>query len=289
MGQITKFVAEGNTYTFPTSPGDQDYSDNFKQVMTSFVKVAGADGGVDAYGSGRAPAPVGKIQVGIYLVSSTRNGMQTLRDGLASIREWGVGQLYFQPTNTVLIPRWCICRLSNIDPAEERHKNTDLFQPVKLTFEGQPFWYTPGNQVLWNGQYTFDGTMTWDNSASGFNTITGSGSFTVTNNGNAFTHGRFVAKVTGATAFSSLIVRRLVNSAIVDEMVYQGPLVQNDVMEFSPRNQWVLVNGVDKFAKFSFKHPDWLRLLPGVNTIQVILDDSAAVVSAAVRYYERYI
>ncbi len=258
--------------------------------MTRYSTIPGADGGIDEYGTGRAPGPKGQIQFGIVLVSATRAGMQTLRDDLARMREWGVGQLYFQPTNLALPPRWCVCRIDKIDPPEQRDKNTDLFQPVKLTYTtGDPFWYLPGNQKLWDGTYTFNGAITWDDSASGFSTVNGSGTLSVTNPGNAFTHGRFVAKVTGATGFSSLVVRRVLNSTTVDEMVLQTPLVQNDVLELDPRKQWVLVNGVDKLSRFTFRHPDWLRLLPGVNSVQVILDDPAAQISAAIRYFERYV
>lgn len=287
---ITRFVAQGNTYTFPISPGDQDYHDNFKDVLNKTSKIPGADGGIDEHGTGRAPGPVGNIQFGIVMVSPQRSGMQLLRDAIGAMREWGVGRLYFQPTDLTLPERWAVCRVDNIGITEKRDQNTDLFQPVKLSFQAtDPFWYRPGNQVLWDGTYTFNGAITWDDTAAGFTTITGSGTFSVTNPGNAFTHGRLVAKVTGATGFSSLIVRRLLNSAIVDEMVLQTPLVQNDVLEISPRAQWVLVNGVDKLSRFSFRHPDWLRLLPGVNSIQVILDDTAGEVSAAVRYFERYV
>lgn len=284
---ITKFVANGNTYTFPPSPGDQDYNDNFKKVRTAYAQIPGADGGVDEFGMGRAPSNNGKITFGIYLISTTRTGMQPLRDALNVIRDWGAGQLYFQPTDTNLIPRWCNCRVSDIQIGEERQKNTDLWQPVHMVFEGEPFWYTPGNQILWDGGEVFDGSVDWDEGS--FTAVTGSGSFAVTNNGSAFTHGRFVAQVTGAQGFNQLYVRRLNSTGgIVDEVLLQTSLVQDDVVEIDPRKQWVLVNGHSHIADFTFRFPDWLRLLPGSNTIQVVLDEAAAEIDAKVYYYERY-
>ena len=285
---ITKFVAAGNTYTFPTAHGDQEYRDNFKEVQTRTSRIPGADGGVDEYGSGRAPGPVGDIQFGIVLEAATREAMQPIRDDLVKMREWGVGQLYFQPTDTLLAPRWAIARLKKAPIPEKRHQHTDLFQPVTLNFEAaEPFWYTAGNQELWDGTEQWDSDINWD--AGSFTTITGSGTFTVTPGGNALTLGRFVAKVTGAQTFYQLTVRRLVNGGVVDEMVLQTQLAQNDVLEFDPRKQWVIVNGYDRIANFEFRHPDWLRLLPGANTIQVTLDDSTAQVAVLVYYFERYI
>lgn len=288
MGQITRFVAGANTYTFPTTHGDQDYHDNFKEILTRSSRIAGADGGLDEYGSGRAPGAVGSIQFGIVLESATREGMQVLRDGLATIREWGVGQLYFQPTDSLLSPRWCICRAKNADVKEKRHMHTDLFQPVPMAFEAsEPFWMTAGNQNLWDSTYNWNSAINWD--GTGLTTITGSGSLIVTNNGNAFTTGRFVAKVTGAQAFNQLIVRRTVNGGVIDQWVINYPFVQNDVIEVDPRKQWVLVNGHDRFSAFEFRHPDWLRLLPGANTITVTTEQASAALDTVIRYYERYV
>lgn len=288
MGQITRFVAGTNTYTFPTAHGDQDYHDNFAEVMTRFSRIAAADGGIDEHGNGRAPGGVGNVQVGMVLESGTREGMQVLRDSLKALRDWGVGQLYFQPTDTLLAPRWCICRAKNIDIKEKRQQHTDLFQPVSMTFEAsEPFWMTAGNQNLWDGTYNWNGAINWDGAS--LTTITGSGSLTVTNSGNAYTLGRFVAQVTGAQAFNQLIVRRTVNNGVIDQWVVNYPFVQNDVIEVDPRKQWVIINGYDQFAAFTFRHPDWLRLPPGSNTITVTTDQAAAQLSTVVRYYERYV
>ena len=287
MGRITKFVAKGNTYTFPTEVGDQEYHDNFKEVVARATRLPGADGGVDEYGSGRAPSAIGNIQFGVVLLSDTREGMQTLRDTLAQMKEWGVGQLYFQPTDSNATPRWANCRVNNIDMPEERHKHTDLEQPVKLSFQASdPFWYTAGNQKLYDSTYSWDSTINWDEGS--FSTITGSGSLTVTPSGSATTLGRFVAKVTGALSFNQLVVQRIVNSQVSDQMILQMLLNQNDVLELDPRRQWVTVNGVDRIANFDVLFPDWLRLLPGSNTIKVTLDEPTAAISATVFYYDRY-
>lgn len=273
------------TYTFPTSPGNQDFRTNFKNLLTKASRIPGGNGGVDEYGIGRSASPVGNIQFSTYLISSTRAGMQTLRDALNEIADWGVGILTDNLNGT---DRWSLCRVSDITMSEERQANTDLWQKVQLSFQAaEPFWMTVGNQNVWDGTYTFNSAITWDGS-TGFNTINGSGSFTLTNNGNAYTVARLAVRVTGATAFNQLMAQRLVNGGVTDQWVYTGAIVQNDILEVSPRNQWVLLNGADKIANFEFNHPDWMRLLPGSNTINIVLDDAAATVQVKGLYYERY-
>lgn len=282
---LTRFDAfNGQTYTFPTTSGDQDFKTNFKALAIHSSRVPGVDGGVREYGTGRAPGPIGMIQVTVVLESATRSGMQALRDALNAMAAWGEG-LLVDTLNSV--ERYAVCSIATIDMPEERQANSDLFQKVKLTFEvPEPYWLTAGNENLWNGAVNFNGAINWG--GTGLTTITGSGSLSLTNNGSAETKGRFVALGTGATSFSRLIVRRTLNSAVLDEVIYDGLLIQNDVIEIDPRQQWVVVNGVEKLENLSFIHPDWLRLAPGSNTMTVTLDDPAAEISAVVRYLERY-
>lgn len=285
---ITKFVSGSRTYNFPVVPGDQEYSDNFKSVVARSSRIPGADGSIDEYGSGRAPSAEGIITFGIVLMSPTRQGMLALRESLAKIREWDYGQLFFQPLDLTLPPRWVVCRLSKMTMPEQRQENTDLWQPVQLTFQApDPHWYTEGNQELWDGSGVLDGGAAWDGPS--FTTVTGSGTLSITPTGNALTLGRFVARVTGAQTFHQLAIRRLINGGIVDQMVLQMELVTNDVMEFDPRHQWVLVNGISQIDNFESRHPDWLRLLPELNSIQITLDESTAAISAKILYFDRYI
>lgn len=287
---ITTFesLIGGYSYTFPTVPGDQNFTSNFKRLNTRFTRTPGADGGVDEYGSGNAPRPPGQVTVKIYLDSlspgSGRSGMQALRDSLNQMQSWGWGILTDSLNG---VNRYALGRISVIDAPEDRHKNTDLFQPITITFEcPEPYWLTQGGENLWNSQYNWNSAINWG--GSGLTSITGSGTISVTNNGSAFTLGRFVAKVTGATAFNQLIVHRLVNSAVTDEVVVSYAFVQNDVIEIDSRQQWILVNGHDILYSAEFNHPAWLRAMPGSNSFEVKLDDAAAAMDATIRFLERY-
>lgn len=274
------------TYTFPTNVTNQDFRTNFKNLLTKASRIPGASGGVDEYGIGRSPSPVGNIQFSIYLTTQSKASMQGLRDALNEIADWGVGIL---TDNLNGVDRWALCRVSDISMSEERQDTKyNLWQKAQLSFQAaEPFWLTVGNQNVWDGTYTFNSAISWDGN-TGFNTINGSGTFTLTNNGNAYTVARLVARVTGATPFSQFIAQRIVSGGVTDQWVYTGSIVQNDILEVSPRNQWVLLNGDDKIGNFDFNHPDWMRLMPGVNTIKIALDDAAATVLCKGLYYERY-
>jgi hypothetical protein len=210
--------------------------------------------------------------------------MQALRDAHNRMADMGMGIL----TDTINgTPRYAVCTIQDITMTEERHKNSDIWQKVQLTWHApEPFWITAGSENLWNSTYTWNSAINWG--GSGLTAVTGSGSFTVTNNGSAYTLGRFVALVTGATPATQLIVRRTVNGGVRDEVLYSGSLVQNDLIEIDSRNQLATLNGADVGSNLDFMHPAWLRLLPGSNTFEVYLDDSAAALSCTVRCLERY-
>lgn len=273
------------TYTFPSSPGDQTFTTNFKNLVQQSSRIPGADGGVRQYGIGRSPSPYGSIQVTLYLVSSTPAGMQAKRDALNEIVDWGVGILYDTLNG---VDRWAVCSISDLTLTENRDKHTDLFQEARLSFDvPEPYWLTQGNQALWDGSNDWDSAIDWDGGS--FTTITGSGTLAVTTSGSASTHARFVAKVSGAQTFNQLLIQRLANNAIADEVILQTQMVQNDVIEIDPRRQWVLLNGNDKIANCDVLFPDWLRLLPAVsNSINILLDEASAAIDANVYYYDRY-
>jgi len=285
---LTQFGETGSSqaYGFPLT--QCSYLDNFGDLVTKTNRMAFANGGFDELGTGRGLSEIGSVQAEFWLHYDSYEDATDKLDAFRQMNDWGVQRLFMQPIDQAATERWCLARVNDISNGMNVQNMPHKRQRIKVTFQvADPFWYTYGNQALWDSTYQWESEITWD--GTGFTTVTGSGSLSITNNGNAFTLGRFVAQVTGAQTFHSLTVRRLVNSGVVDEMVLQMELVQNDVIEFNPRQQWVLVNGYDQFANFEFRHPDWLRLLPGVNTIQVILDESTAAVSTAVRYYERYV
>ena len=279
---ITKFVTQYGTYQFPTSPGDQNFTTDFKKMKTKVTKGIGTNGGVDEYGMGASPYDGESIQFSVYLNSNnSRSAMQALRDSLNTMCAWGVGRLV---DNINGVERWCYARIGLDDIKEDRAKHTDLFQKVNLTFQtSDPFWNTAGTEgVLW-GASTWGGT-TWDGTASP-TTITTTGTITVTNNGSAFTQPRLVLWNNSGSTISNPTIQRVIAGSTVDLLAYTGSIADGQQLELNPRKHTALLDGTNVISAVSFTHPDWLRLLPGSNTLQV---DVTGVVKVYVHQYERY-
>lgn len=296
MASIVRFQARGNTYTFPTNPGDQDFKTNFGELVARASRMPGASGGYDEYGVGRAPSAVGMVQHSFFLTSDTRSGMQALRDAVYKMADWGVGLLVQSMSDGT--ERFCYARVNNINMPEKRHMHSELHQQVQISWQvSDPYWYKPGTELI----YDYSATPAWDNvsllwDGGGANaTITNSGSVSITYNGSATTVARIVlSKLTSGTAWNP-VVRRVVNGAVVDELRWTYGIGQYQYVEMNPttkRVRWVLhttSNYVyDGYALgyFSAKHPDWMRLEPGSNSIQVLVDGD---VQIFVRYMERYL
>lgn len=281
---ITKFIAAGNTYTFPTSPGDQTFQTNFSNMVTKITRLPGADGGFDEYAFSRAPSEVGSVQVGIVLVSSTRAGMQTLRDGLKTIAAWGKGRLVDNINGT---ERWCMAKISANDITEQRHQNSDLFQPVKLTFSvSDPYWYTVGTETVWGGGSLWGSASSkWGGSGSP-TTITGSGTITVTNNGSADTYARLIIKNTSGSTINNPRIRRIVNGSVLDEVLYTGNILDGTELSINPLRHTAVISGVSVLSNLTYQNSNWIKLAPGTNTLAVYVE---GVANVYVRYFERYI
>lgn len=289
MHILKRFGETGSSqaYGFPQAR-QMTFLDNFGDLVTKTNRMAMSHGGFDELGIGRGLSEIGNVQAEFMLLFTSYEDATDQLDAIRQMNDWGVQRLFMQPIDQGATERWCLARVNDISGGQNVQNMPHKFQRVKVTFQvADPFWYTAGNQALWDGTYDWNGAIDWD--GTGFTTVTGSGSLSVTNSGNAFTVGRFVAEVTGATAFNRLIVRRMVNNGIQDQWVLNGDFVQNDVIEVDPRKQWVIVNGVSQIGNFTFRHPDWLRLLPGSNTIEVVADQAGAQLSTIIRYYERYV
>lgn len=283
MARITRFVSKYGTYTFPNT--EQDFRDNFADVLARASRLPGVDGGLDEYGTGHAPSPVGLIQFGVYLVSRTREGMQVLRDNLRLIRTWGTGKLYYQPTNTALEERWAWCRVNNINTSQRLEAHTDIFQPVQVTMQAsEPYWHALGDVRRW-------GSFNWGGADWGGDFVTQNVSsleeMVITNPGNAFTLPKVVVRNQSGADARNIRIERLVNDVIVDSVRWAGTLADDDWLMIDSRRQRVTRNGYNTLdGYFEYLRPDWLRLMPGTNTLRIRLDGTA---DFYVNFLERYV
>jgi hypothetical protein len=288
VARIKRFVSPYGTYYFPQT--EQSFTSNFRDVLARAERLPGVDGGLDSFGTGRAPSAIGKLDFGFYLTSTTLEGMQVKRDEAAAMRDWGAGQLYVQPTDPALPERWIYCRINRISDDQRLDQHTDRFQLMQVSMQvTQPYWYTAGTEKLWDdGGKWDDGIGTWDGNASAPapTSIVNSGTMSITNNGNVFTLARVLVINSSGSPINNVIVRRIRNGEIADEVRYNSTIANGDWLEINSRSQRVLMglSGADVFADFEYMNADWMQLLPGVNSLQVYVNGTAQV---AIRYMER--
>lgn len=286
MKTLTKFGFSSPQYVFPES-SQISYLDNFTQLVTRATRMPGAHGGFDELGYGRTLHEIGSISAEFWLKDLTVSEMSAALDDFLQMTDWGKQILYMQPSDSGLDERMCFARVDDIS-YNQNVKNVPHKQlKIKVVFQvAEPYWLTAGTENLWDGSHSWNGAINWG--GTGLTSITGSGSVTVTNSGNAYTLGRFVAKITGATPCTELVVSRTVSGGATDTLVYSGSLVQNDVLEIDSRQQMITLNGVEVLENLDFNNPDWLTVLPGSNTYAVACDDSSTALDCTVRYLERY-
>jgi hypothetical protein len=279
---IQRFVAGGNTYTFPETI--QDLRDNFKNVVPRTTRLPGADGGFPTDGAGKRASEIGNISFSFYLRAYTRSAMEDLRDAVHAMTNWGLGRLYMQPSDPADPERWAWCAVNNITTSRKEHEHTNLLQRVQCSFQApDPYWYAPGNLTVWGGTTWGGGEWLSDNTESVSGAIS---SLTETNNGNATTHP--IISLLATDTCVNPRVERLVDGAVVDRVKFNAVLSVDDELVIDCRGKRVLLNTADAYTSaFSFLHPDWMRLLPGSNALRVVFDGDGEA-DVTIGYYARY-
>jgi hypothetical protein len=278
----------GTVYTFPDS--QISLSDNFGELVTRAKRLPGANGGFDELGSGRGLSEIGSIRSEFWLFFNNRADATAKIDAIQRMADVGVQRLFMQPTDREQTERWAWARLDNINiplnAKEQPHKRVR----VQLVYQAtDPFWYTAGNCAVWAGGAKWaDGTK-WSGGApvvvSGTSTT-----LTLTNSGNAYTQAQIAIRPAAGQTCTDPIVRRIVNGEVVDEVFYLGTLNALDNLFIDSRKLAVRLNNASAYNnQFHAKTSDWIRLLPGANSIQIRFALPTDAASVCIRWLERYV
>lgn len=161
-----RFGSGGRSYAFPGATLHAS-SDTFASLAPQTTPLPGLSGGFDFYGVGPAPAVVGQIQLSFTLVALTRSEMTAKRDAVRAMARWGVQRLWKQPTDPDDPERFCFARVASISMPEQHGGQTDLHQPVTVTFQAaDPRWYSKENLWYLDGSLTLDGGRTVQGAAA---------------------------------------------------------------------------------------------------------------------------
>lgn len=291
MPTIKRFGAGPQTYTFPSADMvQQNVSDNFGNAVPRTTRLPGLDGGFDEFGVDPAPAEIGKVDLGLYLVGTARSEMTALLDALRVMKSWGKSHLYMQPDDPAEDLRWCSARINNIMSPSDL-KGLGVHQHVKIIWQvSDPFWYTQGTEAFRWGDGTLWGEgVAWGGDATPQALSGKITDLTVTVGGKAKTLPRIVIECGAGETFNRPKVQRLVGGLVVDEAFYNVALIANDQLIIDCRKASVTENGVAAFDDFTYDHPDFIRLYPGKNTLRVTALTDGSAGSITVKYYEVYV
>lgn len=298
MPRIVRFGnASPKLYTFPDTL--QNLSTNFGNLVPITNRMPGMTGGFDEYGDDPAPGEIGNVKLTYKLITASRDLMTAQRDTVNQMLDWGVQWLYMQPTDPGLPERRTRARINNISMPQDLAHNSDLWQEVSIDFQSSyPRWYGPGteaptwgdNTVLWAGS-----GIKWGGSLSP-TTITGgvTSRITVTNNGKMVTRPRITFVYSSGTATPVFSVQRYVGGVQVDNLslVLGSGLGSGESLEFNARAYSALryTAGIATnvySTLFNNTHPDWFRLDPGANTVDLFC--GSGTYDVYIRYYEEYV
>jgi hypothetical protein len=287
MATAVRFEGNGSTYTFTNV---QTVLDNFRDLVPRVSRMPGADGGFSEYGDGRPASSIGNVQVSAVIRSTTKAAMEDLRDNAKEMADWGAGVLYKQPSDSSDDERFCRCTVNAIVMTDHPASQTEFQQPYQVSFNApHPYWLTKGNGILWGG-----GSL-WGNAASiwgGAAVITATGRSTsgsATNNGKATTWPNISITIPTGQKCTQIQIERVKGGAVVDFVRYTDSLEASDQLVINPLKKSVTVNGADAFTTaFEYMHPDWFRLEPGSNTIEVYMGKTTDQADVRLGYHERW-
>lgn len=130
----------GRQYVFDPSR-QVSLSDNFKDMVTSTVRMPGMRGGFSNYGDSALPSAIGNVSYTFWLYRG--DDMTSLRDAVAAMAGWGWQRLWKQPEDPTQRPRFCWAYVNN-SPINfnARERNFDR-QQITITFHvPDPHWYS---------------------------------------------------------------------------------------------------------------------------------------------------
>jgi hypothetical protein len=267
------------------------YSDNFANLVLRSDRLPGLAGGFDELGSDPAPAEIGRVNYTFWLRTNSRDEMKAARDAVKAMAGYGATTLFMQPEDPAAAPRFTTARVNNISMPERADDRHDLYQRASVIWQvADPHWYEIGTEA-WNWGAGIWGAVPWGGGAAPQACSGVATDFTITTQGNAVTLPRITITCAAGQVAANPKVQRLAGGEVIDEIATAGLVLgAGDALEINCRAASVKLNGADAYSYVSsFKHPDWLRLLPGENVVRVALANNSDRASVKISYYEAYV
>lgn len=258
------------SYTFPDTV--DLFQDNFANTTPKTIRLARMDGGFNEDRNRPAPTVVGNVQVGFYLVPDDPTALDTLRDQVNEMVDWGMQQLWYRPSDGGA-DRYCWAMVNNIVMPRTREAFSDVYQKVALYFHVPfPRWIS----TKYTGWKIGDGTLI----TAGGSVKIGSGGYVVnasgltTNatlpyDGNA--EGIVVAAIEPQTGQSCTnpIIQRLDGNVVVDEVRYTGSLTAGQILVIDPWRESITKQGSAVWNNVQYMDIAFLRITKAARAFRI--------------------
>jgi hypothetical protein len=283
-------VVQFQNYIFPLV---QTINDNFADAVPRTIRLPGMSGGIDQFGVNPAPGEIGRVTITFILASSTREGMQTLRDQVRALSTIGKSYLRWTPAGST-VTRFCEARVNNISDSKNIAAHDDLQQNVTIDFQvSDPYWY---DGVLSGSSYSGGqwgtgnwGAINWGPGES-YDVLTGNLLLTIPIlsgvGGNAPTPPIVTIKGDNVTYPKF----EFIHDGVVKHTVQWMGVVDNfEYLIIDCRRMSVEYNGEDGYDRLVADNPAvWARFYPGANSIRFSNQTQNDNMTYAISYYNAY-
>lgn len=268
-------------YMFDTSR-QIDFVDNFGVTLPQTIPLFGVDGGLDQYGTDKAPAAIGEITLSFWLYDSMGdldNQKRTVRE----MSERGLQRMTMLPNGvTTAATRWCNARVLDCQMPMSAARRSQIRQRVDMRFEvPDPYWNATGaNAPIWGQGFIWgDPGAVWGGTGL---SITASGldtQQTITPGGNSMTAPLINATTAAGQTVDDFRIQRLDSSGhVLDECRYSAGLSASQTLLIDCRGRKVTLDGMNAYSSdFTTVSGRWFGLIGGeANIVKVDLGDAGS-------------
>lgn len=290
MRLLTRFGAGSRLYTF--NGEIVDYDDNFAELENKVTAMPFADGGFRQLGDARGSSKLGMVTASYWLHFDDQNDAFSKINAFRQMQDYGMQRLFMQPETLSAGEWWCWAAVKDVEVPRNIKNLPHKRIKVKAVFEvPDPFWYSASGLLVWGGgaKWGEGATAKWGGGTP--TTYTGvSNAITLTNNGNAYTLPQFAIRPDTGQTCADPVIRRIVDGAVVDEVRFYGVLGVGDNLMIDCRKKTIRLNDVDQYTNsFRAATPDWMRLLPGSNSIELRFAQSTDAAKVNIKFPTRYV
>lgn len=259
------------TYTFEDM--GVRISTNFADLVPITSRIPGVSGGFDEYGDVAAPSEIGSISFEMVLDEDRPSEMQRKRDALRGLARLGVQRLIVQTWDEDANYRYCMARVNNVQVSDNVNAVSHRVNRVQITFQvSSPRWQDlSASDALYGeavfGEDVFGGSIGVIEAVSGLMT-----NFTLTNGGNADAYPEiYFTTGAGQAVTTPISIIRLVNGVEIDKLTIATSLTAQQTLYINTQTKTILKQQVNAYSSLTALTPEWLRLLPGSNSIRVTM------------------